>query len=335
MRFGVIFDVHVSDKPPATRKDNYKEAILRKLDFIISNSNTLKYDAILMVGDLFHKKIPSHNSHSLVSSLIKVFEKSKAPIYIIAGNHDILGNITNLWQQPLAVLEQAGVLKILDNGEPIVFEDEKGLTISLNGHSFNAMLDKKDQIELYNLNHLEDSNCKISLFHQMILPDGMKFFSDYVNFSDLLNVNADILIDGHYHVGFNPSVQMIQNKYFINGGALSRGSSEQFNLEKEPSYVELTIEAGLDGTFSLSSEDIVVPFEPSDKVFDTVAIKRKKETKELKDFIQNLSEFETQSLSSQSPEGVLRLLELMGMEEGLRSLAEPYLVSAYEKLENN
>ena len=93
MRFGLIFDVHASDKTPSTRKDDYKAAVLKKLEFVVEESNKRHYDAILMLGDLFHKKIPSHNSHSLISALISIFQKSKAPFYIIAGNHDILGNI--------------------------------------------------------------------------------------------------------------------------------------------------------------------------------------------------------------------------------------------------
>ena len=331
MRIGLVFDVHVSDKTPATRKDDYRSAILRKLEFIINESNTRRYKALLFAGDLFHKKIPAHNSHALISSLISIFGKSRAPIYIIAGNHDISGNITNLWQQPLYVLIKAGVVSILENAEPILIEDN-GFKVSVNGAPFSAARDSKEAAPLYQLKHVEDSAVKIGVFHQMLLPDGMKFFSDYINFSDLLSVNSDIIMDGHYHVGFNPPVQQVSNKYFINGGALSRGTSEHFNQEKKPCYIELELLPGLDSAYTLNYEEIIVPHDAGSKIFDVVAIKRRKETQEMKDFINNLSEFETESLSSQTPDGVLRILKTMGMEENLLPIAEKYLTSAYERM---
>lgn len=331
MRIGIVFDPHVSDHTPATRKDDYRSAILKKLEFVVEESNKRRYAALLISGDLFHKKIPAHNSHALISSLISIFSKSKTPIYVIAGNHDISGNISNLWQQPLYVLIKSNVVNLLENTEPILLEED-GLSVSLNGAPFSAARDSKENINLYNLNHEDKATVKVGLFHQMILPDGMKFFSDFVNFSDLLNVNSDIIIDGHYHVGFNPSVQFVNGKYFVNGGALSRGTSEHFNQEKKPCYVELTLTAGLNSDWSLTSEDIEVPHLPADKIFDTVAIKRRKETQEMKDFINNLSEFEAESLTTQTPEGIMRMLKTMGMSNELQPIAEAYLTSAYEKL---
>lgn len=334
MRIGVIFDVHVSDKSPSTRKDDYRQSVLNKLEFCIEQANLRKYSCVLITGDLFHRKIPSHNSHALVGNLLMIFKKCNCPIYIIPGNHDISGNLTNLYQQPLYVLEKAGACYLLDNDDPVVLTDneDNSFKVSINGAPFSALRDKKDAAPLYQLNHFSKADCKIGMFHQMILPDGMKFFSDYINFEDLIDVNSDIIIDGHYHVGFNPSVQHIGNKYFVNGGSLSRGSSEQFNLEKTPIYVELYLTKGLDGGFNFQSEDIPVPCLPGDKVFDVVAIKRKKETQEMKEFIRNLSEFEVESLNSQSPEGVIRVLETMGMNKNLSGTAEKYLTAAYEKL---
>lgn len=330
MRIGVIFDPHVSDKAPSTRKDDYRSAILRKLDFCVQEANTRRYAALLISGDLFHRKIPAHNSHALISNLLAIFEQAKMPIICIAGNHDISGNMTTFAQQPMFVLKQAGVLSLMDNDKPIVLTEGQ-TTVSINGAAFSSFRDKKDAATLYNLNHA-DNAVKIGLFHQMILPDGDTFFSDYINFSDLLSVNSDIIVDGHYHVGFDPSLQEVNGKYFLNGGALSRGSSENFNLNKVPCYVELSVEQGLNGLFSVTAEDIPVPHKKAEDIFDFVAIKRKKDDKVLQSFIQNLSEFEVASLSSTSPDGVLRILKTMGMEDRLLSKAEMYLTSASERI---
>lgn len=331
MRIGVLFDPHVGDKAPSTRKDDYRTSILNKLDFIVEQANIRKYKAVLVAGDLFHRKIPAHNSHALISSLISIFSKCKCPIYVIAGNHDISGNLTNLWQQPIYVLLKSGVINLLEGTSPIEIEDGD-FKVSINGSPFLSQRDSKESSDLYNLEHTETATVKIGMFHQMILPDGMKFFSDYINFSDLLNINSDIIIVGHYHVGFNPPVQSVGDKFFVNGGALSRGTSEHFNREKKPSYIELSLTPGLDNTYTLNYEEVIVPHKEASKIFDLVAIERRKETQAMKDFISNLSEFEADSLTSQTPEGILRMLEVMGMSAELSPIAEKYLTSAYERM---
>lgn len=330
MKIGIIGDPHASDKPPETRKDNYSQAILDKLEFCIEEGNNRKYNAFIIPGDIFHRKIPAHNSHSMVSSLITIFEKSKCPIYVVAGNHDISGNLTNLYQQPLYVLSCSGAVTLLDNRNPVVLTDGD-FRVSINGAPHSASRDQKDASILYDLNHDEKANCKIGIFHQMILPVGATFFNDYINIDALEDINSDILVDGHYHEGFNPTVLEHKDKFFVNGGSISRGSSSQFNLQKRPVFVELLLEKHGDN-FDLVYDDIEIPCEDSTKVFDTVAIKKRKETQEMKAFIENLNEFEAESLSTQSPDGILKMLDVMGMSKELQQVAEGYLTDAYETL---
>ena len=228
-------------------------------------------------------------------------------------------------------MESAGVITLLNENSSNLLEEEN-LKISLSGAPYNAIRDKKDSCQYYNLKHVE-ADLKIGVFHQMILPDSQSFFSEYINFEDLKEVNSDIIIDGHYHVGFTPSRINIHDKHFINGGSLSRGSSEQFNLEKEPSFVELSITKG-DHTipFIIDHKDIVVPHKPASEIFDLDKVERRKELKGLKEFINNLSEFEKESLSAEEPEGIIRILKTMAVPEQLIPIADDYLTKAYEKL---
>src|SRR5512136_1572334 len=82
-------DIHISDLNPRARTDDFKAAILDKLDQIQKACTKLKADALILAGDLFNFKTPSKNSHSLVRELIEVFRKFKCPVYMIPGNHDL------------------------------------------------------------------------------------------------------------------------------------------------------------------------------------------------------------------------------------------------------
>ena len=95
--------------------------------------------------------------------------------------------------------------------------------------------------------------------------------------------------------------------------------------------IELFLSKDEDGVKVLY-DTIDIPCEDSSKIFDKAAIKKRKETQEMRDFINNLSEFEAESLSTQNPDGILRMLESMGMDRSLRETADKYLTNAYEKL---
>ena len=335
MRFVVVGDVHIADAAPSTRKDDYKNVVLGKLKFIIDyvnqeNAQYQQISAILMCGDLFHKKIPFHNSHSMISSLISIFEKSKAPIFIIPGNHDIHGNMSTFENQPLNVLVQSGVVTLLNNQAPIIFNDPD-LSCSVNGLAFSPLLDNKNAAEFYNLNHV-NAHVKISMFHQMILPDDKKFFENYINFSDLANVNADVVICGHYHEGYNPSIRFEHNKYFLNGGSITRGTAEQANFDKEPKFVDLAVYRNDSGEVTIKGTDVIIPYVAAKEVFDFNVIDRNKKKKDMHEFMDGLSEMESQSLSTQEPSGILNALKVLGLEPRLEPLAQQYLDDAYEGL---
>ena len=328
MKFGIIGDVHIADNPPSTRKDDFRETVMNKLNFIIDYSNANQYSALVFVGDIFHKKIPSYNSHSMISALIRLFERSTAPVYVIAGNHDIYGNLSTLPSQPLNVLVQSGVVKLLDETGPVLFKSTDGQPIvSLNGHSFSPTLDSKTASAFYSLEH-EDAPIKISVFHQMLLPDGKQFFDHYINFEDLKDINCDLVVCGHYHEGFTPPMVQAHNKYFLNPGAITRGTAEQSNLNREPKFVELT--AYPDG--KMTTTEIPIPFLPAEDVFNFQVIENNRKKKDMHEFMEGLSEMENQALSTQEPTGVITVLKAMGMSDHLSEIANKYLQDAYAEL---
>ena len=271
----------------------------------------------------------------MISALISVFEKSSVPVYIVPGNHDIHGNLSTFESQPLNVLVKAGVMKVLC-GKPVLF-DNCDIKVSLNGIPFMPALDSKESAEKYNLDHF-DSDIKISMFHQMVLPDDKKFFLDYVNFSDLRDINADVVVCGHYHEGFTPSMVPVENSsggftYFLNGGSITRGTAEQANFDKVPKFISLEVKNNGAVVPTIVAYVNAIPYVASDDVFDFNVIERNKKKQDMHKFMEGLSEMESQSLSTQEPSGILNVLKLLGLESRLEPLAMQYLDDAYAALQ--
>ncbi len=331
IKFGIVGDVHISDNPPSTRKDDYRTTVLNKLNFIVDYANDHNYRALFFLGDLFHKKIPFHNSHTMISALITLFSGCKCPVYVVPGNHDIHGNMSSFEGQPLNVLVKSGVVQIFD-GIPVVFATGKFIC-SVNGAEYLPARDSKENTELYQLAHCEESNYKISMFHQMILPDDKRFFSNFVNFKDLKDLPVDLVCCGHYHDGYQPALQKYSDSIsFLNPGSITRGTSEQSNLDKKPKFTELILENDSLGFIKSTFTDVEIPFLPADQVFDFTVIERNHQKKDMHQFMDGLSEMESQSLSTQDPVAVLNVLKTMGLPDNLSETAFRYLGEAHAEL---
>ena len=138
-KIAFVIDPHTSDVAPLSRIDNYTEAILNKLRFIVDYANKHKLDAVVILGDLFHRKNPNLNSHDLVRTLIAIFQSCECPVYSIIGNHDYTTSYTNLKRQPIAVLHRAKALQIISYPQLSTFKAEF------------------DNVDIYGLGHSENN----------------------------------------------------------------------------------------------------------------------------------------------------------------------------------
>lgn len=113
-----INDVHLSDRPPASRNDGYTDQILTKLEWAVQFGIGAGVDAIAFTGDLFHLPAPSKVSHGLVLRTIKVLRQavdSHVDLLYVPGNHDLsYGSTESLDRQPLAVVAEACEMLNLD-----------------------------------------------------------------------------------------------------------------------------------------------------------------------------------------------------------------------------
>ena len=117
-------DIHLSDKSPASRKDDWAETVFSKLEQVKRAAAKLKVDAVIDGGDFFHVKSPSRNSHALVHQAVEHHADYPCPVYCTPGNHDaVYGDYAFLPQQPLGILFSSGVFKRLYDEHEAVFEE--------------------------------------------------------------------------------------------------------------------------------------------------------------------------------------------------------------------
>jgi len=262
-------DVHISDVNPRSRKDNFKETILGKLDQLRSAASKLKADAVLLTGDIYNIKFPIKNSHDLNRELIELFKKFKCPVYAIPGNHDLTADdLETLPEQPISVLFASGFVKNL-NHEII---SKKGIKVSLVGIPFN----KHFSIEALQIPPKEDNTAQICLMHIYAGPQAGKLFKERLyGYNELSVLSPDAFVIGHYHV--DQGIQWLEKKCFINLGSISRGTLSDENLEHKPKFGFIRISE--DG--SITAESIPLTIKPVEEVFDLK--KREEEKKEDQD----------------------------------------------------
>ena len=83
MKFLFISDLHLSDKCPAARRDQYDQTALRKFEFVLKTA--YKEEAvILQAGDFFN----SPRSWHLLADVMELIRKYEVEIYCVYGQHD-------------------------------------------------------------------------------------------------------------------------------------------------------------------------------------------------------------------------------------------------------
>ncbi len=254
MKILYFTDIHLKGVNPKSRKDNYLEAICKKLTEVGEIGNTLKVDCFLCGGDLFDLYDPAY---SVTNKLISIFKGYRAPIFTIIGSHDYDGyNLTTLPRTAIGNLIQSGVLKSLKEFIcPIVRGTENKSLVSITG--FNHSIDMDKNLNVYKEKSKDTAIYKIGVYHSMLLDKPFPF-CDFTLLSDVAKVTSfDCILSGHYHPGYKTEVinvkdnkaQFIETNtfqhskrdgkdiLFCNPGAISRLTK----TERKPKCAVLTI----------------------------------------------------------------------------------------------
>jgi len=323
IRFLTIKDVHLRDKSPQSRIDDYAEEVFDKLNQIKLLAEKLEVDAVINAGDLFHFKAPTKNSHELVQRTLNVFKSFPCPIIGILGNHDIQYDMTqNVHKQPIGTVLSSGAMKLLGKEEGQTMKishivERDGVKVVVTGQSW----DRDHNIRNLISHEKGDEDFLIAVVHALLDPVGGTFYGhDNTKYDQCVAMEADVAVCGHLHV--DHGVQQVQDKYFVNHGALSRGSLHEDNITRRLNTCLIQVDKDNSGKAQISFKLINLRTEPADEIFDLERHAAKKEESALmEDFISTL---QSQDLTLDIRDIAGSIESVKGFEDEVRQKAIHY-----------
>jgi len=275
-------DTHLSDNSPASWKADYTEEIWDSLTQVGELAKNFEVNAVLDGGDYFHNKAPTRNSHYLVQKTALIHAGYPCPILMVPGNHDIrYNNLETLDRQPLGTLYASKVFEQLDER---VFEDGD-LRVRVVGVPYNPNLTLN---ELMSIQKKKGDTHLIAVVHTLASLSPPASVEDFWNepvfsYESLVSRNGpDVFMFGHWHK--DQGVEVVGGKYFVNQGALSRGSLVRENLERTPKVALVEF----DGS-GLRVETYKLAVAPAEDVFDLEKkAVQERERQDIDQFVQRL-----------------------------------------------
>lgn len=290
----IIGDIHAT-MSISSRKDIIVDTLRDKFAQIGGLIKNYEIDFVILTGDIFHNKRAIANSHYLVSSLISWFKLFNVPIYSVLGNHDILGNSRDISRQPINTLIEAGVIKLLSDKKIGVCG-----TFIMGKHFLSE--------DMVNMEYLKSGveDVDIVVYHSYIFPDGESFFDTYFNHMDFKDVDAKIIVTGHYHKPKKPFYN-VYDKIFINPGSLLRISSESESKNRQLNVVIVD-------TDSMECFSKCISSLPAEEVFVEKGVS-KSYNESLVTFVNELKSSISDVVDISSKEALLLYLKNSGVEK--------------------
>ena len=281
-------DVHMADKGPSSRTDEWVDTVLNKLGQVRDVARREEASAILDGGDFFHIKSPTRNSHEVIRRVADHHRNYPCPVYCTPGNHDsVYGDYNFIGQQPLGVLFSTGVFnRLYDEHELFitkwgVYPYNRKTDTWPNGHPPEDELERTEEpvVRVVGIPY-HGSKYEMERFHSIkkgLIEDyivvvahvlasekGGKMFEgeDIVQYADLIDAPPDVWCFGHWHK--DQGVTVLDEKHFVNVGSLTRGSLSQDEVQRRPACVVLRFCSKT----GLSTETVRLDVGVPEEVFD-------------------------------------------------------------------
>lgn len=312
-----VTDIHLADRTPGRRRDNYKEAILNKLQYASQLTNKVR-GVCICGGDVFHRKAPSQNSHSLVEASTNVFRSFPGEcVYGVVGNHDFSeDNIETLPKQPLGVLIAAGVYRSIT--EPVLFTPrDESIEVMVIGFDYKDTETTLEALESVKLHISSFTGYKVAVIHQVGRPgeDGDFFGEKTIGYNSLTKYGFDIVLWGHDHSRVD--LKKVGNTYHLHYGSLSRASLSTDEVDRP--VVVPVISFSKDGIKIVEKEIPVTPLEACFNVADTV-VRKVTKSEDMKMFLDDMEE-QVSEVESDEP---LEILEVICEDKVVKDLIKDY-----------
>lgn len=310
MKFLLLGDVHLADRPPGQCSDSYTDDLFDMLDYCARLSK--EHDAVMIqAGDLFHLKHPSRNSHALVRRTIEALGKFQREVFIVPGNHDISHDRQeSLISQPLGVVFTSGVATMLKG-----WDLEFGYPIY--GVPWLQRFDDRMVSEAL-AGFREESGMPHNLVitHAPLYPPSQELSYEFYPSDKWAQAmgNQGSCYYGHVHEAHG--VWKNAGVIFGNQGALSRGSIHEHNLKRE---ISVTLWDSVNGAFTV----VPIPHKPAEEVFKLSQVEVIREKQEqLNVFLESIGQA---SVEITSVESVLTMVKTMGLPEELLQTVQDLL----------
>lgn len=263
MKLLYFTDSHLRVTNPKNRLDNFYETLKNKMNEILEISLEHEVDYILHGGDLFDRP---DTPISLVSDFSKIFKKFKAPIYIVSGNHDIFGhNPSTVHRTMFGLLDSLGIINMVTNKIYL----KKDVTVQLSALPYSIDMELPQNRNKYMVTDKGGADYAIHLTHGFLIDKKPPESIPHTLISDISETKADITFGGHVHFGFKTI--NIDDKYFINPGAIVRVSNAISEMKRRPKVVLIELKD------SIEIEEIYLKTAlPGNEVLDRSEIERHK-----------------------------------------------------------
>lgn len=255
MRYVLVNDVHLSDRPPASCTETYLDDLFDLLDQVGTIANKLDAD-IILAGDVFHHKAPTRTSHGCVNRLISWAKSCVGTVWAVPGNHDLQHDrVASLDSQPLGVAFASGAIERLDGwiddgSGPFVYGVPWQMTFD-DANVTDALLDFCDGYK---------GDPALVVTHAPLYPPGRELKYEFYpaeKWAEAMDGHGSV----HYgHVHEPHGIYTVGGVTFSNPGALSRGSLHEHNLTRVPA---VAIWDSNTGRF----EHLPLRAKPADQVF--------------------------------------------------------------------
>jgi Icc-related predicted phosphoesterase len=193
---------------------------------------------VLDGGDYFHVKAASRNPHALVSHTAAAHRKYPCPVWAILGNHDVTwNNLDTVDKQPIGVLFASHVFNRL---EDTTFYSAGGVQVRVVGVSYNPALELAD---LLAIQKRPGDQYLVVVAHALATENTPGHMDEFLGekilrYNDLVTPGGpDAWCFGHWHK--DQGAVQVGGKWFVNQGAVSRGSLNADNLGRTPKVAVL------------------------------------------------------------------------------------------------
>lgn len=208
----LIGDLHLKAQAPVSRLDNYPIAILNKLKYLANIADTYKVSTFILLGDVFDSPVTSLPYLAEVINVFKYIKDKNIDVYTIVGNHDIKNNrLDSLQYTALGILISTGYVKLAPK------------ELYINDTLFKCY-HYTDKLEPKSSDKYEV--CVAHLYFEYNLAD------DSLSTNDIVLLNYDAMILGHYHVPCD--TETINGTLLYRPGSLARCTSEPYNKIRIP-----------------------------------------------------------------------------------------------------